>query len=65
MTAKQFEKFWNDLNSRLNRSIGKLTVPAMRKIDPLVSEVHAELIETANWIDDTLNDLDIDKINED
>lgn len=46
--------FWKEHNSRLNTIIGKATVPSMRTEDPLAKEVHLDLINFANWVDEQL-----------
>ena len=54
MTEEEKTKFYEELNSRLNRCIGRLTVPLMTLRDPDVKAVHTELLELAHWIDETL-----------
>lgn len=41
--------FYNEHQERINEMIGKLTVPALR--DPLVREVHRDLIALSIWFD--------------
>ena len=53
------EEFWGELNSRLNRCIGQLLLPRMRTGDPDVIEVHAKLLETAQWVDEVLEENEV------
>lgn len=50
------DQFWEELNSRLNYCIGRITVPRMKTRDADVIAVHEKLLETAHWVDETLEE---------
>jgi hypothetical protein len=53
----KLEKLWEEHNSKINRIIGKLTVPAMQNSAPYVKECHQELIDLANWFDEEMEKI--------
>lgn len=49
------DPFYLEHQSRVNGMIGKLTLARVNG-DPLVKEVHQELIDFANWFDETFEE---------
>lgn len=55
---ERLETFQEQLNSKINTLIGKLSVPAMQTRHPMVMECHHELIDLGMWVDEQMEGLD-------
>ena len=52
------EELWEQHNSKVNTLIGKLSVGAAQSGNPLVKEVHKDLIDFAHWFDEQMESTD-------